>query len=108
MSKKEVIDKLAKLVLESRSKTVGGIMYPSLSTEIAEYLVKNEVTIPEWVSVDERLPEESLNSVLGWDGYRERCVFVQYYKGEWILGNHESVKVTHWMPLPQPPKEAQR
>lgn len=59
----------------------------------------------EWVSVDERLPEESLNSVLGWDAYRERCVFVQYYKGEWILGNHESVKVTHWMPLPQPPKE---
>lgn len=57
-----------------------------------------------WISVDKRLPEESLNSVLGWDEYRERCVFVQYYRGEWILGDHESVKVTHWMPIPEPPK----
>lgn len=40
-----------------------------------------------WIPVEERLPKESLNSVIGWDAYRERCCFVQYYMGRWILGN---------------------
>lgn len=59
----------------------------------------------EWIPVSERLPESSLNSVLGWDAYRERCCFVQYYNNEWILGNHESVKIIAWMPVPEPYKE---
>lgn len=56
----------------------------------------------KWIPVEERLPEESLNSVIGWDAYRERCVFVQYYMNDWILGNHESVNIVAWMPLPEP------
>lgn len=56
----------------------------------------------KWIPVEERLPEESLNSVIGWDAYKERCVFVQYYMNDWILGNHESVKIVAWMPLPEP------
>lgn len=55
-----------------------------------------------WIPVEERLPEPSLNSVIGWDAYRERCVFVQYYMNDWIFGNHESVKIVAWMPLPEP------
>lgn len=58
----------------------------------------------KWIPVEERLPEESLNSVIGWDAYRECCVFVQYYMNDWILGNHESVKIVAWMPLPSPYK----
>lgn len=34
-----------------------------------------------WIPCSERMPEESLNSVIGWDEYRERCCFVQYYGG---------------------------
>jgi len=56
-----------------------------------------------WIACSERLPEESLNSVLGFDEYRERCCFVQYYGGRWILGNDiESVKIIAWQPLPEP------
>lgn len=54
-----------------------------------------------WIPVEKRLPEESLNSVIGWDEYRERCCFVQYYAGSWHLGD-ESVRITAWMPLPEP------
>lgn len=54
-----------------------------------------------WIPVEERLPEESLNSVIGWDKYRERCCFVQYYAGSWHLGD-ESVRIIAWMPLPEP------
>lgn len=60
-----------------------------------------------WIACSERLPEESLNSVIGWDEYRNRCCFVQYYGGRWILGNDiETVKIIAWQPLPEkyPPK----
>lgn len=65
-------------------------------------IVKSEPKVGEWIPCSERLPKQSLNSVIGWDQYRERCVFVQYYMNEWILGNHESVKIVAWMPLPEP------
>lgn len=65
------------------------------------------VTVREWISVTERLPESGKESVLialrwgevdiGWceDG-RWRSEFVNEY---------EEGEVTHWMPLPNPPKE---
>ena len=54
-----------------------------------------------WIPVSEKLPEESLNSVIGWDEYRERCCFVQYIGGRFVLGDDtEPVKITHWMYLP--------
>lgn len=57
-----------------------------------------------WISVEERLPDESLNSVIGWDEYRERCCFVQYYAGKWALRvDREPIKITHWRPLPGRP-----
>ena len=56
-----------------------------------------------WIPVEERLPEESMNSVIGWDEYRDRCCFVQYINGRWVLGNdNESVKIVAWQPLPEP------
>lgn len=58
-----------------------------------------------WIPCSERLPEESLNDVIGWDAYRERCCFVHYIGGRFILGDYtESVKITHWMPTPYQPK----
>lgn len=60
-----------------------------------------------WIPVEERAPEESLNSVIGWDEYRERCCFVQYYAGSWHLGD-ESVRIIAWMPLPAPYQKEER
>ncbi len=57
----------------------------------------------KWIPVSERLPEESLNSVIGWDAYRERCVFVQYIDGYFqITGSDESFDIVAWMPVPEP------
>ena len=62
-------------------------------------------TTQRWIPVSERLPEESLNSVIGWDAYRERCVFVQYIDGHFqITGSDESFDILAWMPLPKPYK----
>ena len=56
-----------------------------------------------WIPCSERLPEESLNSVLGFDAYRKRCCLVQYCGGRWILDNDiDSVKIIAWQQLPEP------
>ena len=62
----------------------------------------------KWIPVSERLPEESLNSVIGWDTYRNRCCFVQYLGGRFVLGDDvDIVNVTAWMPLPEPYLESE-
>lgn len=74
-----------------------------------------ERAVQEWISVDERLPENDV-MVIGFtpcDGF----MFVGYYheepKYDWkvwrIVTAMRSTKVmkkkvTYWMPLPQPPK----
>ena len=82
---------------------------------IADHLIAHGVMVQEWISVDERLPENDV-MVIGYtpcDGF----MFVGYYheepKYDWkvwrIVTAMRSTKVmkkkvTHWMPLPQPPK----
>lgn len=57
-----------------------------------------------WISVEDRLPEEPLESVIGWDAYRERCCFVQCCNGRFELSSGETVKIVAWQPLPEPYK----
>ena len=59
-----------------------------------------------WIPCSVRLPEESLNSVIGWDAYRDRCVFAQYIQGKFQnMGKDDSFDIKAWMPLPEPFKE---
>ena len=83
---------------------------------IAQHLIANGVTVQEWISVDDRLPDscgfpcllcgENLFGQIrvfeGFTGYMERG------KREWH-SNQKDVDIdvwtiTHWMPLPHPPK----
>ena len=76
---------------------------PKFCYIIAETVKEIEENHNGWIPVTEKLPEESLNSVIGWDEHRKRCCFVQYYGGRWVLGNDvESVKITAWRNLPEP------
>ena len=74
--------------------------------EIASHLIACGVTVQEWISVKDRLPEKN-TSVLG---YREsgRCVLFYDRYGFCEIdeyGQDRAVDdVTHWMPLPMPPK----
>lgn len=81
---------------------------------------KLKARVPEWISVKDRLPEESGNYIVCCDDsscsygegiwYSSDVVVVsEYYEGSWIWyesGTEWSLEniVTHWMPLPEPPK----
>ena len=78
------------------------------SEEIADHLISNGVTVQEWIPVKDRLPEIG-RSVIAYNA-PAKCAAEAMYKGEgrflqfrWSarLQEHE---VTHWMPLPEPPK----
>ena len=82
-----------------------GYIILNKALDMAITALKNQ---PVWIPVSERLPEESLNSVIGWDTYRNRCCFVQYLGGRFVLGDDiDSVNVIAWMPLPEPYRESE-
>ena len=91
------------------------------NNDIAEKLISHGVTVQKWISVDDRLPDETGRYLavkkriapdeLG--GNRTDIVILRFFVGDgfrmpthipdWI--NEEiNEEVTHWMPLPEPPK----
>ena len=79
---------------------------------IADHLVSNGVTVQEWISVKDRLPEYSndgfADAVLVTDGFLQHMAY--FVGGEWRFAESGEIKepmwyrITHWMHLPQPPK----
>lgn len=61
----------------------------------------------EWISVDERLPEESVDVLVALNfGDRVSVDTDRIYGGKWFgYGELRGVRfVTHWMPFPEAPK----
>lgn len=76
---------------------------------VAQYLIANGVTVQEWISVKDRLPENSdYYLVLHQDKYNGSASialdkYVKCGAGEW-WANEFTHNITHWMPIPGPPK----
>ena len=75
---------------------------------IADFLIANGVTVQEWVSVRDKLPEDD-SDVLAYsrNGEEGRIYPANYAKGVWfdcIFTTSATDTTTHWMPLPKPPK----
>lgn len=73
---------------------------------LADHLISNGVTVQEWIPVKDRLPEnvkEGLLIALRWGevdiGWCEDDRW-----GSQFVDEYEDGEVTHWMPLPKPPK----
>ena len=78
------------------------------NNEIAENLIANGVTVQEWISVDDRLPEEKVNCIVHYkhaycDNDDYWAIGICFYDGEKFQLN-PAYKVTHWMSPPEPPK----
>ena len=66
-----------------------------------------EAQIPKWISVSDQLPEFDKAVIFGYSD--KHFVFIGYLDGEelqWYdLEDGRVARPTHWMPLPEPPKE---
>ena len=100
-------EKLIELLFKSLAKHIHKSC--KLAENIADDLIANGVTVQQWIPVTERLPEEWV-AVLVWSeyGFCEVAVYLGI-PGKWrVTWNHAMLEVdsiTHWMPLPEPPKE---
>ena len=114
----DVREKLIDLIIDAkRTDPEAG----SFTEYLADCLINNCVTVQEWISVTERLPDETGRYLavkkriapdkLG--GNRTDIVILRFFVDNgfkmpthipyWI--NEEiNDEVTHWMPIPQPPK----
>ena len=65
-----------------------------------------------WISVKDRLPEEGIQ-VLAYGQHHQRnepCYFAAMYSGDiwgFSIPRIGGLNVTHWQPLPSPPKTTQ-
>ena len=92
----------------------GSSPYPIVTQEIIDRLAAYEDTgfTPEevqqmrWIPVEERLPEPTENPVLVHDYSGVSVAWHSKAMGWVYKTGFACVDVTHWMPLPQPPKEA--
>lgn len=107
-------EKLAKLLENCPYLDIlGGLSYWD---ETAEHLLANGVTIQSWIPVSERLPDKWRETDEKYFG--EHIEFIVHIAGAecattlcfdgkdfFDINTGEIYMVTHWMPLPGPPKE---
>lgn len=113
--------------MDVREKLIDLLTGHSIDTQqdveyVADYLISNGVTIQEWISVKDRLPNNKehdwvLTQVVEDNGYMHipRVMEYRQLRNDWFeetygwLSEHNGLfSVTHWMPLPNPPKGEER
>ena len=102
------MDSREKLVKQAISHFWYGVSHDIFNEPVTTYAKlaidalekENGVTVQEWISVKDRLPEPTY-CVLVVGAYSEMAIDALGTGGEW-MGMVEDI--THWMPLPKPPK----
>ena len=101
----DVREKLIELLTNSQQLDV--LDWATGWEEAANYLIDHGVTVQEWISVEDRLPEHG-DVVVVWHTYMEHPFVCQWDErsdcwidNKWTFGRNT---ITHWCYLPHPPK----
>ena len=99
--------------MDVRGKLIDLLTGHSIDTQqdveyVADHLIANGVTVQEWISVKERLPQEKVNCIVHYkhaycDNDDYWAIGMCFYDGEKFRAD-PAYKVTHWMPLPPAPE----
>ena len=97
--------------MDVREKLIDLLTGHSIDTQqdveyVADHLISNGVTVQEWISVKDRLPEEKVDCIVHYrhaycDDDDYWAIGICFYDGEKFQIN-PAYKVTHWMPMPNP------
>ena len=95
----DIVEKLVDLFYDNNVRCDQKI--EGLADDVID-IIDNDLTVQEWVSVKDRLPEENTTVIVATDdGVVFQCLYS--YDG-WDLWDDNDVNITHWQPMPQPPK----
>lgn len=118
----DVMEKLVDLLREAPynifGNKLGNCYFDSCLELIADHLIAHGVTVQEWIPVTERLPDNKehdwvlaqvvedngfmhIPNVMEYRQQRNDCLDETY---GWLSEHNGAFTVTHWMPLPEPPK----
>ena len=104
----DVREKLVELLNEAFFDYNHGKGDGYIPKNFADHLIANGVTVQEWISVEDRLPEDDSDVIAYLRTGEEGRIFpANYAKGVWfdcIFNKRVTEMTTHWMPLPEPPK----
>ena len=104
MDVRKKLVELLDIIIQPGQKTLG---------DIADYLIANGVTVQKWISVKDRVPKNSGRYLVvtrnKHDGGTSIAItaYIKCKIGEWWSNDYVYI-VTHWMPLPEPPKKKER
>lgn len=70
----------------------------------ADHLISNGVTVQRWIPVTERLPEVGADILVC---HKNGFVATNAWLGTHWWFKDDKNTITHWMPLPEPPKEGE-
>lgn len=110
-----MLDTREKLIELLMDKPLGGSTYEKEerhSEDVADYLIANGVTVTDtnvgkWIPVSERLPEEGEIVLACGKRHATSGMFQGASRNDpkwWHWKGNTLKEVTHWMPLPEPPK----
>lgn len=91
-----------------RARIIGALSVSMMTLETEEecvrFLDRCMNAFGQWISVTERLPEPGERVIICRGEKVEQGVFLGV-NGWWKVYGTNTKQVTHWMPMPQPPKE---
>lgn len=103
----DVREKLVELLQDENNPVWKWFPNNMAMMQLADYLISNGVTVQEWISVDEKLPQNFI-SVLG---YRTDAGEFPPVRECYTVGNvfffpalGDIHPVSHWCEMPNPPK----
>lgn len=122
---KQGLEAIAETDIAARAEKVARLVgvyryFEDVATDALAYIQQLEAAQPHWISVDERLPEadkEVLVYAIGNDDIESTIALTCYthsmygydikgWVAPWQYFN-TNYRITHWMHLPQPPKEGE-
>ena len=97
----DIREKLVELLDDMQRSGTGYFGSAIENKKIADYLITHGVTVQEWISVDDRLPEQGEKAIcIDADG---DMMIGKYTEWGWMFPCYFE-ELTHWMPVPEPPK----